>query len=264
MNGEKKTSPWVYIGVGCLILAIIGVVGVGGALYVGYRWAQGVKTAIEDPVARNAKVMEILGCKELPAGYHAALGISVPFLMDLAILSDKESLKKGEFPGFREHGLLYVSAIRAGREQKELRDYIESKDPNAKPPEKRTNRIDAGKITFDVGDVIHKGIIETEGPRLLYAVQRGSLTVKGERFEGLAAMILVDCRSDEKMRQAIWFGPDPSAPKSGSGSPARPRGTCSSCHGRGCAASFRWLRHCLCRWPSRMGPRSQSGISSSF
>ena len=213
MNGEKKTSPWVYVGIGCLIIAILGVIGVGGILFVGYRWAKGVKTSFEDPAVRSEKVMEILGCKELPKGYHAVLGLSVPFLMDVAILSDRESSKKGAFPGFRERGFLYVNALREGREQKELRSYIEDKDPNATPPGRRKTRIEAGQITFDAGEIIHKGIIDAQSPKLLYTVQRGSLTVKGSHFEGLAAIILIDCGTDERMREAIWFAPDPSAPK---------------------------------------------------
>ena len=88
MTEKKKKSVLLYIGIGCgaLILLAILVAVIMGVLVS--RWAKQVQTDIEDPLARTVKTSQILGCDALPAGYHAMLGITVPFISDIAVLSD--------------------------------------------------------------------------------------------------------------------------------------------------------------------------------
>src|SRR5262245_24119171 len=96
MNGQpKKTSPWVWVGVGCLgaVVLAVGAVIVLGML--GYRKAKQFEAELKDPQARTAKVQKILGTSHLPEGYYGVIGMSVPFVMDMAMLSDEE-------PDFRD------------------------------------------------------------------------------------------------------------------------------------------------------------------
>src|SRR4029453_17724310 len=89
-GAPKKTSPWVYVGVGCTILFVLFLVVVGGVTWWGYRAVKGMAAEMKDPVVREQKVKEVLGCKDdLPKGYHAFIRFSIPVILDMAILSDR-------------------------------------------------------------------------------------------------------------------------------------------------------------------------------
>src|SRR5215813_3669824 len=92
---QKKTSPWVYVGIGCLVVVVIGVAAVGTVAFYGYRKAKQFTEEMKNPAAREAKVKSILHAETLPPGYYAVIGMSVPFVMDMAMLSDKEPKMNG-------------------------------------------------------------------------------------------------------------------------------------------------------------------------
>lgn len=218
MNGQPKgTSPWVWVGVGCLgaVALAVGVVLAVGAF--GYRKVKQLEAEIKDPEARAAKVRKILGTEHLPEGYHAVMGMSVPFVMDMAMLSDVEpDFRDGRRQGrLGERGFIYIRTLTAGKDRQELRDYFEGRTDDADVL--RRNHIRLGRR----GEVLKRGMVEMDADtRLMFLAQRGELDMAASRTQGITTMMLLDCGGDDsRQRFGIWFGPEPGglAGKGGSG-----------------------------------------------
>ena len=95
-RGQQGTSPWVFVGCGCGLAVLLIGLALGGLAYFGYQGAKQFEADMKDPAARTDRVLEILGAEDLPEGYHAVMGMSVPLVMDIAILSDREPGPEGE------------------------------------------------------------------------------------------------------------------------------------------------------------------------
>ena len=202
MADTRPTSPWVYVAVGCGVLVLLAVAGVAALGFLGFRWAKDLERTLEDPAARREAVLEILGCEELPAGYHAMIGMSIPILMEVAMLSDRPSGPGEEPQGFDERGFIYIKMVAFGKESQELRDYFEGKTDDAAV-------LRQNNINIRASEIVKRGTLETEDGTLLYLVQRGSLGAFGGRHEGLTALTIVPCAGDRRTRMGIWFAPDP-------------------------------------------------------
>src|SRR6185436_17519625 len=113
-EGDKKTPAWVWIAVGCSIPVVILILLFGGTLFFGYRMAKQI--AQDTPEQRAERAKDFLGATAIPDGYYPALSISVPFLFEMTMLSDRpfDALKdKNQHgPAFHERGLIYVKSIR--------------------------------------------------------------------------------------------------------------------------------------------------------
>lgn len=94
--------------------------------------------------------------------------------------------------------------LRAGSNDKELRDYFEGRTAD----DSVLRRHD---INLEMRDreVIRRGVVETNGYRVMYLAQRGEIQVIEDRIRGVNSLLLVDCRQDGRRRAGIWFGPDP-------------------------------------------------------
>lgn len=194
-------SIWAWIGMGCAILLVIGAVVVIGGGYWLFKTTKEFGESMKDPEARTERVLRVLGAEELPEGYHAMVALTIPFVMKIAVLSDRAPGQDGQIHGIGERGFFFIEMINTGQNEEELRGYFEGETSD--PGVLRDNN-----INIDVEEIIDRGIL-TQGPaRLMYVAQRGSVSTQGFRGEGLTALVLVDCPSDEKMRMAVWFGPD--------------------------------------------------------
>lgn len=202
MNGApKKTSPWVYVAIGCggaLLLAVLAVVGV---VVLAVRKGKQIEADMKDPVARSAKVREVLG-GEIPPGYYPIVSISVPFLMDMAMLGDHPPDEKGQPSKNLDRGFVYVNTLTTGGQQDELKRYFEGKIDDAEAL-RRSN------IHIDAKETIRRGSVDLPGQETLYLAQRGSLAMNEHRSQGLTTLVFVDCPQDTRQRMGIWFGPDP-------------------------------------------------------
>ena len=208
MKGRSSdTALWVWIGAGCLGLVMLGVTGLIVAAFFGYRQFKQFETDLKDPRARTAKVQKILGSTRLPQGYHAVIGLSVPLVMDMAMLSDKEpDFSNVDRPSvdLGERGFIYIHTLAASGDAQELRDYFEGRSDDAEVL--RRNNIHLGRR----GEVLRRGLIEmAEGLELMYVAQRGELEMAASRTQGITTMMLLDCPRDDKQRLGIWFGPEP-------------------------------------------------------
>ena len=205
MNGEKKTtSPWVYVGIGCAVIFVLGVVALAALGYGAFRFGKQIEKDIKDPATRTTKVKAVLGADTLPDGYHPMIGLSIPLVMDMAMLSDREPGPDGQVHGVGQRGFLYVKVLGGGSNEKELRDYFEGKTNDDSVL--RRNHVN---IQVHDQEVIRRGVVQTNSYPVMYLAQRGDLQMDAGRSEGVNSLLLVDCPQDERMRMGIWFGPDP-------------------------------------------------------
>jgi hypothetical protein len=204
MAEQGKTSPWVWVGCGCLGALGLIVAVVAGGVFMAYRWGKGIEQTLKDPVARTETVKEILGSDELPEGYHAAIGFSVPLFAEIAMLSTKELQPGQPHDDLGERGFVYLKLKwpMPDKEQ-ELRDFMQGKSEESPDIFVQSN------IRIDSDEVIARGEMKLDGADVHYAVNRGDLDVDGNQAEGLATMMMIDCTEDSRIRVGILFGPDP-------------------------------------------------------
>lgn len=206
----KKTSPWAWVGVGCLVLAVLGVVAVIATVWLGARKVKEMTAEMADPVRRSTRVQEVLGASKIPDGYHAMMALSIPFLLDMAILSDREPTfgpdgAKGR--AFDARGFVYVRMKLKGKGSGELRDWVDGKG-------KGPDALGRGSIKVDESESLRRGEVEVGGAKVAYHAMRGILKVEGNDVKGIVTIMAVGC-PDGFPRLAIWLGPDPAPETSG-------------------------------------------------
>jgi len=183
---------------------------------------------MKDPAARAEKARGVLPWRELPAGYQPVGALSVPFLMDMAIFTDRE-LPAGEAPSgdtLGEHGFVFVHMKSMGADRGELRSFIEGK--SGEP-----GWFQKSDLKLDTRDRIGHGTVDASGQQILYSANRGEISMDNEKREGIVTFLLAECPGDDKIRLGIWFGPDvateagaaagqPADPAAYAGTPADP------------------------------------------
>lgn len=208
---SKSTSPWVWVAAGCGCAVLAAVFAIGGMGFFGYRWAKQVESGIKDPSQRQAKVLEVLGAEQLPEGYYPAMGLSVPFVMEMAMLTDRE-LPAGELDQagrelFGERGFIYTKMIQSGRDRQRIQDYFDGK----------TDDLDVLRHTgmnFGRGEVLRKGSLHLPGAEARYVAQRSEVSFhSGASGRTITTTTLIECPKDNRMRLGIWFAPDVAAPE---------------------------------------------------
>lgn len=188
MNGTGKYSVWHYVGCGCAVLAALGLLAIGSCFYFGWRTANDMQKTMSDPVAREAKLRELLGYDELPEGYHPGFALSVPFVMDMAAVGDRE-LGDGERMSietedvFEERGFMFFR----------MRQFVS--------PDELQGDTD---FDFDADERISVGEIQAAGARVEYTAQRGTRYAGDQPIPSVAAELRFDC-DDRYHRFGVWF-----------------------------------------------------------
>lgn len=207
---DAPRSTWQYIGCGCggLVILVMGLV--AAMTWMMYRQGKEMEATMKDPAARAEKARGVLPWRELPPGYHPVGAFSVPFLMDMAIFTDRE-LPAGEAPrggSLGERGFLFVHMRGLGgmgARRDELQDFIEGK--RGEP-----SWFQESDMRLDTSDRIAHGAVDLPGgagQRILYSANRGEISLDNQERQGIVTFLLADCPGDEKIRLGIWFGPDP-------------------------------------------------------
>lgn len=204
MSEGKGTSPWVWVGVGCAVVVALAVLGFATLGFFGYRAVKRLEAEQKDPAARVEKAKSVLGANSLPDGYGVLVSFSIPLVMDLAVLSDREPAPDGQIHGFDHRGFVFVRVLSAGRDQQQLRDYFEGRSDDSSVLARNHIRVRAR-------EVLEKGKLTVEGQEMLYLVQRGETSFQGEGRDGLTTLVLAECGTDSRLRLGIWFGEDPHA-----------------------------------------------------
>jgi hypothetical protein len=180
--------------------------GVGGIAYVGFRTAQGLKASIEDPAARATEVQKILGYEDLPEGYQPAIGLSIPFLFNFAMLADQAPDAEGEFRESVERAFFYVRLSGWIARDNDLRDIFEGQGDPARALEEWR---DSG-VQVRGSESIGEGTITVAGRDIRYATMRGEMRIDNSRHEGILALIVVKCGEGKRDGLGGWMLPDPS------------------------------------------------------
>lgn len=197
---QTSRSPWVYVAAGCGVLAVVGIVGLGLAAWYGYRTVNQFTADLKDPVARAAKVKQVLGYDEVPPGYHPGLAISVPMVMEMALLADREFGRGGQV----QSGFLYVHVISDQAARAQMRDYMAG-------TVRHPSLLMQSKVAIDTAEVLNRGQLTLGSMQVTYTSQRGSLSYSGIDQRGLQGVTLLECPGDERVRFGVWFTPDPGA-----------------------------------------------------
>lgn len=195
---ERRTA----LGCGCgaavaLVLALI-----MGLAWLGYGTGERFRRALSDPEARDEASREILGYEALPAGYHPMGGFSVPFVMDMAMLSDLEPAPGEEVSGpeeaFDRRGFVFIATRARDARERELREYFRGERERAE----FFQEIDQA---FEREEVLGRGRLEAGGARVLYLAERGRMDLGGGERETLLTRFLFECPDGGRLRVGTWF-----------------------------------------------------------
>ena len=202
---EGNTSPWVWVGCGCLGALILIVGAFGAMIFMGVSFVKDLEETMTDPAKRAEKVMEILDTDELPDGYNAIAGITIPLFAEMAVLGTNEPDAHGQLNELGERGFVYMKLkLSMPEKEQELRDFLEGRS------EKKPDIMLQSNIRLDADEVVERGKMELDGSNAIYTIYRGDINVDNKTGEGLAAMAMIQCPEDHRIRLGIWFGPDPS------------------------------------------------------
>ncbi|HVT17268.1 MAG TPA: hypothetical protein VHQ90_13960 [Thermoanaerobaculia bacterium] len=213
MPQKKQTSPWVWVGVGCAALVIFGIIAVLSVGYIAFRGVKGMEEGFSNPAVREQRTRALLPYRELPAGYEPVGTMSIPFVMDLAILSDKdpdaprETTRRQDSPRIGAHGFIYMR-IRTFKPaaRTEMDRYLSGE--GAPPPWFQT-----GNVRLNSHELVGHGKLTVGDRQIAYSSRRGDIIVNGRKREGLTTVMGINCPGSDRLHMALWFGPDPAPGK---------------------------------------------------
>lgn len=202
---EKKTSPWLYVGIGCGVLLLLGIGGTVAAVMFGASKLQEIKEDMANPVARTEKVKKLLGADTLPEGYHAVMALSVPAIMDTAMISTRAPEDKGPARDGGDRMFLYFFMKASTlNDQEELRAYLEGRSDDA-------SVLERNGIHARGQEVLGRGAIDLKNRRVLYVSHRGVLQSNQTDNKGptLNSVLFIDCPGQTQLRMSLWMAQDP-------------------------------------------------------
>ncbi|HVG60278.1 MAG TPA: hypothetical protein VNA24_17095 [Hyalangium sp.] len=208
---QKKRSPWLYVGIGCgcLLLLGVGAFVAGGVFLV--KKGQQLQQDMANPITRTELVKKTLGAQTLPEGYYAVMSISVPALVDTAVLSNRApgTPQSGQPGGEIVFVYLFIKPSTV-QDREGLRRYLEGESEDASVLTR--NNIHVGK-----NELIGRGVLALEGRRVLYLAQRGELQTRHSESESkgplLNSILFIECPGQDRLRMALWMAPDPAPGK---------------------------------------------------
>jgi hypothetical protein len=217
---KKKTSPWLYVGLGCSGLLVLGVLVIGGLIWFAARKMDDFEKGMNDPVVRRQEAQRILGTQAFPEGYDAQMSLSVPLVMNLVLLGSEEGLPGTGTVGAGNGFLFIHMLLEQPPQERRVRDYVEGRDV-ASP-----GALAGNDFRLDVTETLGRGELPFEGHTVRYVSQRGTFTfssdkdgVEDERVQGLSTLVLFECPGSPRSRLGLWYTPDP-APDAKEGAPA--------------------------------------------
>ncbi len=203
MARKGNTSSWVYVAFGCGAAAILVVVVLVGLLLYGARKAREFSEEMKDPQSRQQRVEKVLG-GDIPDGYYPVVGVEIPFLVEMAMLSDQSPGESGEIEDIGERGFIYLRMRSRRSKRQQLEDFFEG----------RTDDLDAlrrSNINLGRGELIDRGSFELDTFGVRWIAQQGEVVMGRGRSQGITAVVLVECPNDQSSAQriGIWWTPEP-------------------------------------------------------
>ncbi len=204
MEEKRGTSPWIFVGAGCLLAVLLVVAAIVAIGAWGVSQVREMQRTMEDPRARTDSALEMLAADELPEGYNPMIAISIPFLMETVVLTDAEPDDDGRIERFGERGFIYVKTLSVGEQEQELRDFFAGET-------NESQILDQTSIRVDAREFVGRGVIEEDSRTLRWVAYRGEIgdRDRGDLGDGLNTMVMFECPGAERVRMGIWFAPDP-------------------------------------------------------
>jgi|CXWL01.1.fsa_nt_gi hypothetical protein len=190
---KKERSVWVYVGIGCAGVMLLGCLVMSAISYYAAKKFQKLAQGL-DPAEREANAKAMLG--GLPAGYYAHLSLEVPLIFSTAMFGDQPMQADGGVPEF-DRGFIYFRVIE-NEQCKDLKKYFEGKDDS-------DEALRQCNINVSSDQVITRGMFSNEGRNILYVGVKGSVQTQGRQNEGLQTVMFFECPQDAKIRVGIWF-----------------------------------------------------------
>lgn len=205
MDGTAKASNpvWKWVGCGCGLLVALGLAVVVSITWLGYRVGKNFEADMKDPVRRAERSQRILGYDELPAGYHAAGGFELPFVVEMAMLTDRDipvGEEVDEKSAFDKSGFVFLKLRgMSKRDRQRLEDYLEGRSD-----ENDFFGIDRSSVRFERGAVIGRGKIDVAEGTARYVAQEGQ---RSGGSNSVISVVAIDCATppDSRSRIAVWF-----------------------------------------------------------
>jgi hypothetical protein len=202
-QGQRKTSPWVYVGCGCAVLVVIVAALVLFAVKkvadTGHRMEQGIR----DPKVREQRTRELLPYNELPAGYYPAGALSIPYVLDMAFLADRAPGPNETHVDIEDHGFIFVKMhwgkipTEAGARRRMLYG------ANGKSPWEQ-----GSGFRVETREPLGEGEMTAGGAHVVYRASRGDVHMNGRTHRGITSILMIEC-PDRRIRVGVWLGPDP-------------------------------------------------------
>jgi hypothetical protein len=202
---KKKPSPLAYVGCGCAVLGVVGVLAlVAFFLFAGSQVEQ-FQTDMASDASRTAQAEKLLGAQGLPPGYFSVLVLSVPMVADTVVLSTYRAdvpanLQKGEVRMFQ----YLAPKTSSSQDVESFAAYLEGRSQDS-------TVLARSKIQLKTREVVSRGVLEYPGRKLRYLTQRGELISSEHERPGpvLSALVLFDCPGTSTLRMGLWTAPDP-------------------------------------------------------
>jgi hypothetical protein len=217
---DGRGSPWLYIGIGCLIVVLIGVLGVGACSIFVWRTGSSIMEVQENPESRAAAVREVLGADELPEGYHPAFVLApsvagfAPF--KIAVLTDRPVGPSEDPEMIRQRGLLYFETPRLGADDERRFERFFGGEENVNLFDNANLQIDNQPVRLRGGEPIAVGTVELPGgTELRYRSERGAMGLGNQAQGLLTTAVWFRCPGRSAMQVAAWYGPDPAPDAAG-------------------------------------------------
>lgn len=197
-----EPGRWSRLGCGCGALMALALVTIVGLAWFGYHRGERFREALRDPESRAAASREVLGYRELPDGYHPMGGVSIPFVMEMAMLSDRDpgpgEIVEGPEDAFGRRGFVYMKTRGRGGGEGELEEYFRGERERASFFQEIDGR-------FEAEERLARGRVEAGGAAVRYVAERGRMELGGETVPTVLARLLVGCGDDGRLRAALWF-----------------------------------------------------------
>ncbi len=203
----KKSSPWMYVGVGCAVIVLLGIVGVVGVGLWLRQVGQEISEEMQDPVKRADKAKNLLGIESLPEGYHTGPSIPIPFLGDFILLSDTEWDPETEYANRPSRVFMFMNFRSLGND-KELDELFAGESSSSD----FWARFDFGGIKLTPGESkpFKHGNMAGNGYDIDFALMRSPVGLDGRNQTSLLSLLRVRCSPDDgRLRLAIWMMDDP-------------------------------------------------------